>query len=246
MDTPVAHLNLHTPTHSVHQIQHIAANLYTLPFKQQQLKYMHQALFNPPTHTLIKAVNNGQLEGFPFMKSDLIRKYLAPSPATSKGRMKRPHTGIHSTRKQTQKEAISTSECKGDSVHPGAPTQVAVIPMETNEESTCNVFCYAALADKHNGVMYTDATGALPVLSLDGNQYYFVAYAYDPNYIFAIPIRNVKDETIIAAFDKVFQDLKERGFKPSFNVTDNQATNPIKAYLKKKDVKWQFVEPSNH
>ena len=108
------------------------------------------------------------------------------------------------------------------------------------------MFCYAALADKHTGTMYTDATGALPVLSLDGNQYYFEAYAYDPNYIFAIPIRNVKDETIIEAFDQVFQDLKERGFKPSFNVTDNQATKPIKAYLKNENAKWQFVEPSNH
>jgi hypothetical protein len=43
------------------------------------------------------------------------------------------------------------------------------------------------------------------------------------------------------AFDQVFQDLKGRGFKPSFNVTDNQATKPIKAYLKTADAKWQFV-----
>lgn len=48
------------------------------------------------------------------------------------------------------------------------------------------------------------------------------------------------------AFDQVCQDLKERGFKPSFNVTDNQSTRPIKAYLKTEDAKWQFVEPSNH
>eukprot|EP00956_Cyclotella_meneghiniana_P038360 scaffold152903_cov63-Cyclotella_meneghiniana.AAC.1 len=53
--------------------QHIAANVYTLPYKQQQLKYMHQAFFSPPAHTLIKAINNGQLEGIPFMKADLIR-----------------------------------------------------------------------------------------------------------------------------------------------------------------------------
>ena len=53
-----------------------------------------------------------------------------------------------------------------------------------------NVFCYAALADKQLGTMYTDATGALPVLSLEGLQYFFVAYDYDTNYIFAIPIAN--------------------------------------------------------
>jgi hypothetical protein len=64
-------------------------------------------------------------------------------------------------------------------------------------------------------------TGALPVLTLDGNQYYFVAYAYDVNYIFALPIANLKDDTILQAFDQVFQELKERGYKPEFNVTDN-------------------------
>ena len=57
---------------------------------------------------------------------------------------------------------------------------IHVIPTESND-TACNVFCYAALANKHRGTMYTDATGALPVVTLEGNQYFFVAYAYDPN-----------------------------------------------------------------
>ena len=109
-----------------------------------------------------------------------------------------------------------------------------------------NVFCYAALADKQTGTIYTDATGALPHVSLEGNQYYFVAYDYDTNAIFAIPIKDLKDDTIIAAFDEIFKDLTEKGYKPQFNVTDNQATTPLKAYLKKEDCTWQFVEPTNH
>jgi hypothetical protein len=125
-------------------------------------------------------------------------------------------------------------------------SSVNVIPMEEKEDSACHVFCYAALADKHTGTMYTDATGALPVVTLEGHQYYFVAYAYDPNNIFAIAMRNVKDESILEAFDRVFQELKEKGFKPEFNVTDNQATQPIKEYLKKENTEWQFVEPHNH
>ena len=57
-----------------------------------------------------------------------------------------------------------------------------------------NIFCFAALVDKHNRTLYTDATGTLPVRSLNGNQYYFVAYDYDLNYIFAVPILNLTDE----------------------------------------------------
>ena len=109
-----------------------------------------------------------------------------------------------------------------------------------------NVFCFAALADKQTGTLYTDATGALPVMSLEGNQYYFVAYDYDTNAIFAIPIKNLKDDSIIAAFDEIFTDLTNKGYKPQFNITDNQATTPLKKYLDKEDCKWQFVEPTNH
>lgn len=216
------------------------ANVYTLPFKQQQLKYMHQAFFNPLIHTLITAINNGHLENIPFMKADLIRKYLTPSSATSKGCMKRPRMGIHSVRKQrnngsttTPVEPVSPTEGDGNSnVNQDrviSPTRVNVIPIGDNDESACKLFCYAALANKHTGAMYTDATGALPVLSVNGHQYYFVAYAYDINYIFAIPIQNVQDVTIMEAFDEVFQELKAKGFKPTFNVADNQATVPIKA-----------------
>eukprot|EP00804_Cyclotella_cryptica_P020493 CCRYP_019412-RA/>CCRYP_019412-RA protein AED:0.05 eAED:-0.04 QI:0/0/0/1/0/0.5/2/0/1372 len=224
--------------------QHMAYNVYTLPFKQQQLKYMHQAFFSPPVHTLIKAINNDQLLGAPLMKPDLIRKYLATSPATSKGRMKRPRTGIRSTR------AITTPPDKPTLTPRTLPTQSTttthIIPLEPIRDSSCNVFCYAALADKHTGTLYTDATGALPAVSLDGNQYYFVAYAYDPNYVFALPIHNLRDETILKTFDEVFQELKTRGLKPTFNVTDSQAAQSIKTYLTKEKTKWQFVEPNNH
>ena len=96
------------------------------------------------------------------------------------------------------------------------------------------------------GTLYTNATGVLPSISLGCKQYFFMAYDYDTNYIFAIPISNVKDATIIEAFHDIFTELMEKGHKPIFNVTDNQATTPIKAYLKKADCRWKFVEPTNH
>ena len=39
----------------------IALNAYTMPTKQQAVKFMHQVFFCPPIHTLIKAINNRQL-----------------------------------------------------------------------------------------------------------------------------------------------------------------------------------------
>ena len=105
---------------------------------------------------------------------------------------------------------------------------------------------YAALADNQQGTLYTYATRAFPEMSLNGKQYVFVAYDYDTNYIFALPIENVHDKTIIEAFDKVFTGLTEKGHKPTFNVTDNQAVTPLKKKLRSKNCRWQFVEPANH
>ena len=46
---------------------------------------MHQVFFNPPVHTLIKVALNGQLEGIPFMKADLIRKKFTTISGNTKG-----------------------------------------------------------------------------------------------------------------------------------------------------------------
>ena len=63
-----------------------------------------------------------------------------------------------------------------------------------------NIFCFAVLADQIKGTIYTDFTGALLARSLDGNQFFFIAYAYDPKYIYAIPIHSGSNDYIIVAF----------------------------------------------
>jgi len=55
--------------------------------------------------------------------------------------------------------------------------------------------------------MYTDAPEALPAVSLDGHQY--IVYDYDNNYIFAELIKDVKDATLVEAFQKVFETLED-------------------------------------
>ena len=74
-----------------------------------------------------------------------------------------------------------------------------------------NVFCFAALAEKEKGTVYTDATGALPVLSLDGHQYYVVTYDYDNNFIEAKEVSDLKDETIVETVQKIFEKWRRTG-----------------------------------
>ena len=68
----------------------VANNLHTLLYKHQQLKYMHQSFFSPPIQTTAESANNNQLQGIPCLNSSkIVQKYLAPSPETSKGRLKK-------------------------------------------------------------------------------------------------------------------------------------------------------------
>ena len=59
-------------------------------------------------------------------------------------------------------------------------------------------------------MIYTDSTVALLAKSNDGNQFFFIAYAYNPNYIYALHIQSSSNEHIIAAFHTVFNDLIEK------------------------------------
>ena len=89
-------------------------------------------------------------------------------------------------------------------------------------------------------------TGSFPATSLENMHAYCIAYDYDTNTKFAEPCLDFKNDTIIAAFEEIFKELKAKGYTPKFNLTDNQAIAPIKEFLKTQGCKWKFVEPSNH
>jgi hypothetical protein len=203
---------LYTPTTD------LALTAYTMPTKQQAVKYMHQVLFCPPIPTLIKAIDNDQLIGFPHLTVENVRKHLEPSPATAKGSIKMHRKGLRSTTKQ---------------------------PVTTAPQAN-HIFCFAAMADKAQRTLYHDLTGRLPVMSLEGNQYFLVAYDYTLNAILVRPTKDLESATLITAFDSIFTELKNKGFKPQLNITDNQAVAALKDYLAKEQCAWQFVEPNNH
>ena len=99
------------------------------------------------------------------------------------------------------------------------------------------VFCCAALADAQTGVIYTDLPGEFPVCSVQSMRYVFVCYAYKPNAILVQPMTSQIDESMVAVYDKIYDYIEERGFKPKLNVTDNECSKAVKKYMKKYDVR---------
>ena len=120
-----------------------------------------------------------------------------------------------------------------------------IIPDDLTDDKN-NIFCLAAIANKQQGLLHTAATRALLAMLRKGNQYFMIANDYNTIYIDVHPMPPQKDSTISHIFDISFKNLTEKGHKPTFYVTDNQDTIPLKAYLQQNDYQWPLVEPSNH
>ena len=161
--------------------------------KANAVKFMHQGLCNLLILSLIRAINAGFLQGAPHLTAATVQKYLMPSPATSKGHMKRPHTGIRSTTPRPSQQTITSPDLPYPiPVAPGihADAMPGLIPNDSDDssgpcpafidniddKSITNMFCFGAFADKNTGVVYNDCTGNFPFMSLDGNIYFFVMY----------------------------------------------------------------------
>ena len=73
-----------------------------------------------------------------------------------------------------------------------------------------------------------------------------MAYVYGPNAIIVRAMRNRSDAEMIKAYKSIYEYLESKGFKPQFNVTDNECSKTIKDYLKQQKTTVQIVEPDNH
>ena len=225
--------------------------------QENNVKFMHQSLCNPPKSSLLTAIRRGFLRGAPHLNLRSVAKYLPPSMATAKGHLKRPRKGIRSTTPRTPRITVPASV--PDRLMPGldeladdaSDDDVSNAPHfniidDVDDHSIANVFCFGAFADKITGVVYNDCTGEFPYTSLDGNVCFFVMYHYETNAILATPIPGLSSDNILSAYKKNFEYLVSKGFKPKLNVMDNQATKVIKAYLTPREVALQLVEPHNH
>ncbi len=109
-----------------------------------------------------------------------------------------------------------------------------------------NLYCFAAFADKHTGMIYNDLTGTFPFMSLEGNVCFLVVYHYENNAILALPISGFIDNVIFRAYKEIYEMIELKGFVIRFNVMDNQASKVIKQFLTSKQCELMLVEPNNH
>ncbi|KAL7485036.1 hypothetical protein ACHAW6_010628, partial [Cyclotella cf. meneghiniana] len=209
--------------------------------KSKLIQFLHQCAFSPPPSTWIKAINNNQFSSS-GLTANAAQKHLPKSTATAKGHMKKTRSGIQSTCPKPPAIRLPVPP----NVTIPLNENIRLIPANNENDffptqqfiGVNHIFFWAALANLIDGTSYMDLTGRFRTMSLENQQYIFVAYDYTTNAIISA--------TIINAFDDIFSYLKSKGFKPKFNVLNNEASAAITEYLLNNNIKGQFVPPNEH
>ncbi len=140
---------------------------------------MHQGLCNLLISSLIKAINAGFLQGVPHLTAVAVQKYIMPSPATSKGHMKRPHKGIRSTTPKPCQPTITSldlphpipaapgihADARPGLIHNNNNDSSGPCPAfidDIDDKSIANVFCFGAFADKTQALFTMTALETSP------------------------------------------------------------------------------------
>jgi hypothetical protein len=220
------------------QVKHTTpkANAVYTPTKLAELvKYSHATLFSPVFSTLEQALLKGYLTDFPGLTLDNLRKYPPDAALTAKGHLKQHRQGTRSTKASSTKPLpFLDEESETD-----FPKQL--------DDGIRTHQVYAAVLDKSpTGSIYTDQTGRFPLPSSSGNQYLFVLYDYDSNYIDAHPIPNRTASTILKAFKLLYNKLVRAGCRPKLYKLDNECSTILKEFLHHEKLDYQLVPPGIH
>ena len=153
--------------------------------------------------TLHKAIRKGYLKSWPGLTTTNVTQHIQFKDATMKGHLDHVRKNLRST-------TTTNTECK-----------------EIEAEHKTH-FAFAAV--KEIGKIYTDQTGAFPVLSSRGHRYIFILYHYDTNAILTEPLKNRTANEIHRAHANLVQYLQQRGYSPTMHWLDNEASQLIKNY----------------
>ena len=152
----------------------------------------------------------------------LISKHLTNQVATSQGHLVHEKQGLQSTRKppatneekmkliKKKFEALKKKMTKTNSLQDVLIQEIGhdFFPPSTSPNKQSNDVCYSLFHKDEISMAYTDQTGNFPQRSLTGNQYVMVAYHFDANLIWGIPLKDRVGNTLIEAWEKLHNLFK--------------------------------------
>ena len=119
-------------------------------------------------------------------------------------------------------------------------------PSPDEDNTKCNDVAYMVIDKDDLCTAYSDLTGRFPYKSRQGNEYILIAYHYDANFIYGMPIKNRKATTLATAWSQIHDIFTAAGVAPNVYVMDNEISNDLLAALDEKTVDYQLVPPHTH
>ena len=204
--------------------QHKANSAYEMNKKEDIIKYLSAAMWNPIPESWIKAIDSGFFVTWPGLTSKLVRKYLANNRniETDQGHLRATRKNIRSTKTVLDKREIDPD-----------------IGKKSNE-------FYTKIIDL-TGKIYSDQTGRFPVQSSRGNKYIMVVYDHDSNAILPKALKSRSVAEHLTAIQEVHQYLNSRGIHPKIHIIDNECSKLVKEYIKQEQkIELILVPPYLH
>ena len=224
------------------------------------VQYLHAACFSPVKSTFIKAIKNNHFGTWPGLTAELVSKYLPKVIATTQGHLHQERQKLQSTSKSSSPSTIELTKIKkklDDLKKKQKPGQSLeeVLQLELDNDNfppaavpnVCtNEVAYIIIKKDDVCTAYTDLTGRFPLKSSRGNEYILVAYHYDANCIYGIPIKNRKATSITEAWRQMHAIFQRAGVAPTTYVLDNETSTDFEAALSEESTTFQLVPPHTH
>ena len=166
--------------------------------------------------TWIKAINAGFFCTWTCLTRKLITKHLPPSVNTALGQLRQQYQNTRSTKKIE------------------APIQPPILNQKTN-----NAFVSFQLTT----TIFSDQTGAFPIISSRGYLYIMFVYIYNINIILMRCLNTKAGAEHLQTFKDVHTLLLHRGLKPKYYRMDNKCSAPIKNIITDNDMELQLILP---
>jgi hypothetical protein len=215
-------------------IHHVANNVYEQRTQPNLVQYTHAACGYPTTSTWIQAIDKGHFVTWPGLTASLVRKHLPKSIPTSKGHLDQQRKGIRTTKPQPDKPISSAPTTNGTDTTP-----------QSENPNLRTHYIYARSYDV-TGEIATDLPEPFPITSAQGHKDILVLYEYDGNVILVEPMRNRMASEHLRAYNKLHQQLCDRGFRPQLQKLDNEASTLITQIMRTKGIDFQLIPPNMH
>jgi hypothetical protein len=115
-----------------------------------------------------------------------------------------------------------------------------------NKDCTQRVGVHLVGMDELNGMISNDQTGRFPAKSIKGKSYLMVLYNFDSNVILATSMKSQTAPDLVAAYNKLHQQLLDGGVKPVLQRLDNEISTVLIKSIKEKGVDYQLASPNDH